>query len=54
MLEVTEEHEMAWSMKISGNYKARYNYSLTHDPLSTPMGWTIYSVERFYAAVGRV
>ena len=50
LFEVTEDHEEAWVMRIDGNYGARYNYSMEHDP-QYPLGWTMYSAERFYSAV---
>jgi len=52
VFEVTEDHEDAWVMRINGNYMARYNFSLHHASRDhgRPMGWTIYSAERFYKA----
>lgn len=47
---MTEDHEDAWNMKITGNPLARYNHSLTHSDKNDIWGWTIYSVERFYGS----
>lgn len=51
---MTTDNEMAWEMKVYGNYAARYNRSVVSDasdPTGGMMGWMMYSVERFYGQV---